>query len=183
MPRTAAAPPQKHSVSVAETRKLVPATVRPQKTAASPAASVAQPMTPSTVQHVVMLQEGAPRADLIPPAIPSPAAQASTKLQPSTEATPLIPREIRPPDPVVERTVHRPIPPAAVVRPAEPVRAEFARAESNQDGAQAGNRIHIGAIDIHISPPPQAPPPRRAPAAPPTAISRSFTSSFGLRQG
>jgi hypothetical protein len=50
----------------------------------------------------------------------------------------------------------------------------------------AGNRIHIGAIDVHITPPPpkrpQKPTPVRTPP-PSSALSRGFFSPFGLRQG
>ena len=50
----------------------------------------------------------------------------------------------------------------------------------------AGNRIHIGAIDVHISPPPQKRVPKPAsPLTPPPApaLARGFFSPFGLRQG
>jgi hypothetical protein len=71
--------------------------------------------------------------------------------------------------------------PAALLAP-----VATGRPASHRDEPPAGNRIHIGAIEIHIAPPPQAPPQqRRTPAqsqAPAPAISRGFTSSFGLRQ-
>jgi hypothetical protein len=45
--------------------------------------------------------------------------------------------------------------------------------------------IHIGAIDIQITPPPVAPKPAatRPPATSTGSLSRGFTSGFGLRQG
>ena len=49
-----------------------------------------------------------------------------------------------------------------------------------------GNTVHIGSLDIHITPPP--PPPvarvtRRAAPAPATGIARGFISAIGFRQG
>ena len=55
----------------------------------------------------------------------------------------------------------------------------------NPDDRPSGNSIHIGSVDIHITPPP-APAPRQAPrqrTAAVTAMSRGFMSSFGLSQG
>jgi hypothetical protein len=51
--------------------------------------------------------------------------------------------------------------------------------------SQSNPSIHIGAIDIQITPPPvlPKPPATRQVAAPTGSLSRGFTSSFGLRQG
>jgi hypothetical protein len=53
------------------------------------------------------------------------------------------------------------------------------------DAPPEGNKVHIGSVDIHITPPATPPPQpaaRQSPSVNRTVISRGFTSSFGLRQ-
>lgn len=73
-----------------------------------------------------------------------------------------------------------------IITPLPPVQVHQLVSRNQVEQKQLGNSIRIGSIDIHISPPP-APvvkPPAR-PRAPITAaaMSRGFTSSFGLNQG
>ncbi len=82
---------------------------------------------------------------------------------------------VRPPTKAAQITLV----PLPAARPAAPMR---------ESKLSQGTALHIGSIDVHIVPSPVAPPP------PPTArstakrqsgpaLSREFTSSFGLRQG
>lgn len=78
---------------------------------------------------------------------------------------------------------------AALSRPAEAtvgpsVQSSSSRPRRNSEKL-AGTAIHIGTVDVRIAPPsghPQAAP-RPAQSTPGPALSRGFTSSFGLRQG
>ena len=66
-----------------------------------------------------------------------------------------------------------------------PVMEEAREAARTVDEPAEGSRVHIGSVDIHITPAatPIAPPvARTSPPVARTVISRGFTSSFGLRQ-
>jgi hypothetical protein len=66
------------------------------------------------------------------------------------------------------------------------VQFDAARPQSARPETRDENRIHIGAVDIHITPPapaPTAPVTRRAPTPAAPTISRGFVSPFGFRQG
>ena len=66
-----------------------------------------------------------------------------------------------------------------------PVMEQAREAARNVDELPEGSRVHIGSVDIHITPAatPIAPPvARTSPPVARTVISRGFTSSFGLRQ-
>lgn len=86
-----------------------------------------------------------------------------------------------------------PAEPLAVFRPAQRTnRPDFtqfdaARPQQARPEARDENRIHIGAVDIHITQPtppiPAAPVARRSPTPAAPAISRGFVSPFGFRQG
>jgi hypothetical protein len=66
-----------------------------------------------------------------------------------------------------------------------PVMEQTRESARDVDKPSEGNRVHIGSVDIHITPAatPIAPPvARTSPPVARTLISRGFTSSFGLRQ-
>ena len=73
-----------------------------------------------------------------------------------------------------------------IITPLPPVQVHQMVSGNQVEQKQLGNSVRIGSIDIHISPPPAPvvkPPARpRAPIAA-AAMSRGFTSSFGLNQG
>ena len=180
-PSTATIPPQGHRSFTAAVPKVADRSRAQEAPREGTVGTLVpeQPLTPP-VESVPM----------IPPSIAKPAARAGTNLRPSAEEPASIPPRTRAAEPAAETAAPRrvpPVTPAAFNRPAEPTRVE-ARSRRGEPAA-AENRIHIGAIEIHIAPPPKAPaqappPPRRTVASVPApAISRSFTASFGLRQG
>jgi hypothetical protein len=77
------------------------------------------------------------------------------------------------------------------VHAAAPERSAAPRATSGATArasvADATPRLHIGAIEVRLAPPPPAPPPpaRSLPAAPaaPAPLARAYASRFGLAQG
>ena len=153
-----------------EVRPASPASVRLQPI--DPPDSKIAP-APLTTTRIAAAGPEVPRAALAP--------QATRRTAPQS-ATPAM----RPRAAVSEPALEIAAPMASLTPNPMPRPAIAARPASNLEEPPAGNRIQIGAIDIHVSTPPQtaAPPaPARRPAVASAAISRSFTSSFGLRQG
>ena len=69
--------------------------------------------------------------------------------------------------------------------PLLPPVSEKPAAAKDREGSAPGNSIHIGRVDVHITPPPKTvvAPQRGRGAAPSTPLSRGFVSTFGLNQG
>lgn len=121
--------------------------------------------------------------------IAAPAITAAAKPQ-QGQGAPLrpVPRrttEAEPDSTPLKRARNRMLPTQAepaflLPRPPEP-RPPAPKAEQRQKAS-----IHIGSIEVHITPTPPSAPPARTPAAQPqpaSSLSRGFTSPFGIRQG
>jgi hypothetical protein len=65
-----------------------------------------------------------------------------------------------------------------------PISEPIAGKANSQGGTRKGNTVHIGSVDIQITPPaaPVKSPPPQVRQRSVSVLSRGFTSSFGLRQ-
>jgi hypothetical protein len=150
------------SSAPAEPLAAAPSITPPLKSAAPPAP--AQRLDTSVAPPLIAPQHSPPVAGLTVPSAPAPAEQAASAGAPAAllAMAPMPQASPRPP----------PVLPPPRVRPAEP----------------AATIVRIGSIEVTVAPPPAPPPPAsapvaRAPAAPPSTLSRGFVSPFGLRQG
>jgi len=165
-----------------DARPVTPATPQadaaPPRPVAAPAPVSLRPhVPPRYVPGTVEPVSTEPRPRLSPPV----SAEAPTHSPSSPPLTPSVPTPSAPPArAAAEAPIPRPLP--ALAPP--PVHASRPTVSAQPRAPEGGNSIHIGTIDVHITrpvPAPQRTAPRRS--APVSALSRGFTTPFGLRQG
>ncbi len=149
-------------------------------------------MTQPGIPHSAAPLRGNPSlGDAVVPSEKSPVHRAYRASRPTSVTSDISERPERntPPRPASATRIQLEPPPIAdriIAEPAATGAAQFAYSRE-QGGAQPQNTVHIGKIDIHITPPPAPVVPRRTmrqmPANSGAALARGFLSSFGLRQG